>query len=108
MRQFNLKNYDIEGLDGKREKVTVPYNVRDTLVNILFNPELRLGAKDLLSRDDLSRKILGCQEDTVLLEESEYQQILNAVNSIKGYGKSDIEFVKRVLECPQVQVETKE
>lgn len=107
MRKINLENYHFDGIDEKGKPKKFPYDVRGNLIAVLFQRQLNLNAMELLERDDLARKIRDCKDREILLEDSEYEKIKQAVNAFKGYGQHDVEFVRRVLECPQVEVEEK-
>lgn len=113
MRKLDLSNYEIDGLVDKkdekdgiidREPGRVPYDVRKSIIFIMFSPDQRLNALELLSRDKLANKINDCQEDFVLLEQAEYEKIKNAANIVQGYSQNDIELVKRIIDCPEVEV----
>lgn len=107
MRKINLENYLIEGFDEKGKTRKFPYNVKESLVSILFHRNLNLNAMDLLDRDDLARKIRDCKNKEILFEESEFEKIKQSINSFTGYGRNDIEFVNRILKCPKIEVEEK-
>lgn len=79
------------------------YNVRDSLIEILFNPELGLTAKLLLERDDLARKIKDSPGDEILLEDAEYDKVKAAVEALHGLNHNDVQFVKRILEAMPLQ-----
>lgn len=103
MRKINLENYVIHGTQGS--KVTdIPYQVRDSLVLVLMHPDIKLNAVELLKRDIIGKKILECKEKEILLEESDWLKIKSAVESINGFTQNDVEFVRRVLEAPEVNV----
>lgn len=94
MRKIDLKDYQD---DGKA------YPVKQTITLLLFNPDLRLVARDLISQDALARKIEE-SDSSVLLEETEYQKVKLAVETAKGWQRGDLEFVRRILEAPEVPV----
>jgi hypothetical protein len=94
MRKIDLSGYDVNGQE---------YRVKDTLVQILFHPDLKLGARDLVIQDAIARKIEGSNE-SVLLEETEYQKVKTAVETPRGYQRADMEFVSRVVDAPEVDV----
>jgi hypothetical protein len=110
MRNFDLTDYQItvdvpvtpENPSGSRG---VTYKVRESAVNLLFNPELKLGGLELLKQDALARKILNSEGDAVLLEEEEYRKVRAAIESFRGFTRNDVEFVRRVLECRDVKVQ---
>jgi len=98
---------------GQAQVLVVPdflepeYDVRDSLIEVMFSRDLQLSARELLDRDDLARKIRDCSDGFVLLEEEEWKKLEKAVNTIKGFGKPDVEFVHRILEAEEVKVEEK-
>ncbi len=100
MRKVNLEPYEVDLEPG----TSVPYDVKRSLVNLLFGPHNSLDAEALLSRDDLARKIRAAQE-SVLLEDAEYRILEAAVRGFRGYGEHDVELVRRVLGAPAVEVE---
>jgi hypothetical protein len=107
MRNLGIDNYMVEVTTQEGTK-QVPYDVKKSLIAVLFGPELRLRAQDLLERDKLARKIDECKEDSILLEEAEYGMVKSAVDSVSGFSRDDVEFVKRVFEASQVEVQKKE
>jgi len=90
--------------DGTSKEI--PYNTKDSIIQLMFHPELRLGGLDLLKQNKVAEKILKAGID-VLLEEDEYGQVKRAVESFKGFTQNEVELVKRVLECPEVKVKEK-
>lgn len=85
----------VPAVDDRPAK-TQPYPLQDVLVNILFN-QPHLKARDILRRDDIARKILACEGDTLLLEDAEYEQLAQAVDTVEGFGRNDAELIRRVL-----------
>jgi hypothetical protein len=83
------------------------YDIKDSLIGLLFNRDLQLSARDLLERDPLGRKISDAEGPTLLLENKEFEIIKKAVDTFKGYTRNDIELVKRVYEAKTVEVEKK-
>ena len=105
MRELKIANYEIGAKDPETNKrISAPYEVRESIVEILFHPELRLNATDLLKTNELAKKILGCKKDYVLLEEEEYQRLLDACNKIQGFGRNEVELVQRILDAKEVEV----
>lgn len=104
MRKIDLTPYEFKGTgpDGK-EAIIPAFNVKGSIVNALYHPELRLGARVLLDNDRLAQKIDKC-DGSVLLEESEYEQVKSAFEKITGFERIDVELVRRVLEAPEVSV----
>jgi len=106
-RKINLKVYTVEGFDPKKGVIKVPYDVKKSLDNILLATgeatSQRLGYREALRNATIGQKILSA-EDSVLLPESEFQIILRSVESYKGYGKNEVELLKRIDEAETVDV----
>jgi len=83
------------------------YDVKASAVEVLFHQELDLHAEDLLNREDLGRKIRDAN-GRVILEEVEWVDLRNAVNTAPGLNRNDIPFIKQVNDAPTVEVEAKE
>lgn len=103
MRKIDLINYDVEVPKEGGGKKTIPYQVKDSIQMALYNPELRLDYKSLFENDRVAQKIVSAQ-GSVLLEESEYEKLKHAFEIIKGFGKEDVELVRRILEAPPIEV----
>lgn len=116
MRKLDLTAYEItvntpEGLK------TMPYDMIQSLGVVLFNPQRQLGALELLSAYDLMKNIRAQAENSkqadpnyvyALLEEAEFAQLEDAVKQAKGYNEHDVEFVRRVLNAPKIDIAPKE
>lgn len=107
MKKINLKPYDVKWTDKEGKEQTTPYDVKSSLINILFHPVLKLAGRDLLKAHKLAEKIEECNEDIILLEDHDYMKLKNAAESIKGFTKNDVEFVQRVLEAEDADVQEK-
>lgn len=94
MKKIDLTEYQAE------EK---PYNVKNTMVALLFNPGLKLSARDLIAQDALAKKIEQ-SDGSIILEDAEYQKVKKSVEVITGWQRGDLEFVNRVLEANDVEV----
>jgi len=106
MRKINLMDYEV-GIpqeDGTSKKV--PYKVKESVVGILFHPDLKLSAMGLMEHKKIADKIEAAT-DEILLEDAEHDKIKNAVNKIQGFGRPDIELVNRILEAPIINVTEK-
>jgi len=108
MRQIDLSNYSVRVRDEKGEWFDLPYEVKDSIIEMLFARDLQLKARELLDRDDLARKIRDCADGQIILEEEEYNKILAAANTVKGLGRPDVELIRRILEAKRIQVEEKQ
>jgi hypothetical protein len=99
MRKIPVTDYTVS-IHGQDQT----YPMREALAEVLFHPALAIVALDLLKRDDLARRILGETEDVVLLEEAEYAMVKAAVNKVDTFTRTDVEFVRRVLDAQMVTV----
>lgn len=103
MRKLNLKNYQVEVMGKDGEKRSIPYMVKDALIEIMFQPSLKLRAKSLLEQNTLAKKILEAK-DEILLEEAEYGKILMAIERVEGLTRNEVVLVERILGCPEIKV----
>lgn len=106
-RKLNLENYLVGSFDEEGKEKEIPYDVKGSLISLLFHKELNLSALQLLDMDDLGRRIRDCKDKEIHLEEADYLKIKQAVDSFIGYGERDIELVRRVATAPQVEMEEK-
>jgi tRNA U34 5-methylaminomethyl-2-thiouridine-forming methyltransferase MnmC len=106
MKKLFLSNYEVE-IEFEGKKVKKPFQVKESILEILFHPSLKLTGRELLKQNDLAEKIEKCNEDFILLETEEHNKILRALELTTGLGRNAVEFVKRILEAPDVKVEEK-
>ena len=83
------------------------YDVKASAIEVLFHQELDLRGEALLQRDDLARKIRNANGN-VLLEEVEWIDLKNAINTAPGLNRHDVPFMRLVTNAPIVEVEAKE
>jgi hypothetical protein len=103
MRKIDLTSYDVTVPDRSGNFETLPYDVRGSLADGMYHPDLRLNHKDLFTNDRIAQKILK-SEGSVLLEDSEYERVKSMIETVTGFRKEDVEFVRRVIEAPEVTV----
>ena len=103
MRRLSLEPYGFVVPGTKEEQ---PYDVISSVVALLTHPGRQLGVEGILSVGRIVDKVRNAN-GSVLLEESEYTELLAAVNSFRGYSLGDIELVKRVQDAPTVNVAEK-
>ena len=100
MRKLDLRNYEVTrkviGGDGNLIEITAPYNVKDSVINVLFLPALKLMGVALVRQNILAMKIEQA-EDEVMLEEEEYERVQAAVEAYPAQSRADVEFVDRIL-----------
>ncbi len=106
MRKLNLASYEFSETNEPNAEVH-DYDVRWSMGEVLLARDQGLTARQLLENNDLYRKLRDWPEDTILLEEAEYDALAQSFNSVTGFGKSDVEMVRRVLGAEEVEVEEK-
>jgi hypothetical protein len=104
MRRIELASYKVSET-GAPDAEEHDYDVRWSLGEVLLARDQGLTARQLLENHDLFRKLRDHPQDTILLEEAEYQRLRQAVEQITGYSRFDVEMVRRVLEAPEVEVQ---
>jgi len=111
MRKLIIKDYNVDGMDEQGTIITIPYNVRRSIDNVMLASgpmtSQQLSGSDLLRNARISQKITMCKEGFILLEESEYQIMRQSFESFKGYGRNEVELVRRVYEAEKVEVQEK-
>lgn len=99
MRKIDITDYDFDG---------VTFQMRQSIASVLFNED-RLDGREVIARDLLARKIEETKDDFVLLEESDYKKVVGGLKAtdLKPHGRSVVEFLKRILDAPEVDVKEK-
>jgi len=99
VRKLNLEDYTISIPDKTGVMQFIPYKFKDTLTTILTHPNLGLNGVELLEASELSEKI---EKETteVILDEDEYQLIVDTFKRFRGFSNGDVKMVKRIWECP--------
>jgi hypothetical protein len=111
MREISLKNYTVKirqpNEKGELVSTEHSYEVKESIVAMLFIKGQNLKARETLSREALAKRIEDCEEDTILLEESEWNKFREGIEQLTDISRNDIPFVQRILEAPVVLVEKK-
>ena len=107
MRQVDLSDYSVRVRDEKGEWTNLPYEVKDSMIELLMARELQLTGREILARDDIARKIRDCTDSHVLLEEEEWSKLIVAIDTIRGLGRPDVELIRRITEAQKIEVEEK-
>lgn len=94
---------DILNKDGK--EVSIEYDMRGSLFTILTHPALKLLGAELLENGDIGLRIKKCEDDDILLDDSEYKKLYNATLNGVPLSTNDIELVRRIKDAEQVTVE---
>lgn len=107
MRRLDLTPYMVQipqpdpTIPGAVLKRDVPFDVPGSLVAVLFGKGA--DGRELLRRDAIAKKIESGR-DAVLLEEQEYQTLLQAFRAWETFSRNDVELIRRVEEAPTVDV----
>ena len=105
MRKINTTPYKVNVRTETEEK-EIDYNIKNSIITILFQPALKLSAVELLKQNKLAEKVAS-SGDELLLEEEEYTRLKIALDALEGLSRNDVEFVTRILEASSVEVEAK-
>lgn len=99
MRKIDLERYDIG--NGNT------FDIRTSLVAVLFNEKVE--PRELLKRDALATRIEHADSDTLLLEETDWSKVVGGLQAtdLRPHGRDVVEFVRRVLDAPVVDVQEK-
>ena len=103
MKKIDVREYLVSRSAEDGTIVEIPYNVRESLVGCLFHPELKLGGREIIEIDVIATKIES-SEDHVLLEDAEYQKLLHSFETVRGFGKAEVELVRRVFDAKDIEV----
>ena len=102
MKKIDIRPHTVTVVRTDGTKEEVPYQIKESLVEILFNRELKLNGVGVIKQNQLAEKILASGLDELLLEDEEYERITRALSLVEGLGKNDVEFAKRVINATQV------
>lgn len=103
-----MKKIDVTDYIVKAGLQELPYKMRDSLVDVLTNRQLKLNGAELLRRNALCMKILDCDKDFFLMEEADYMKLKSSAETLEGFGREDMEFVRRIFEAEDVSVVAQE
>lgn len=103
-RKVSLAEYMVKLKDGK----DIPYNVRESLAELLCHPGRRLNGSKLLKQNLLAERILTEPGQEVLLTEEEYASLKEAAETFEGFTRTEVELVRRVMDAAEVEVQEKE
>ena len=106
MRKLDLKQYTVEIREGDGTLKEIPYNFKDSIIQLMFHPNLRLSGKTLLETNIIAEKLLKADKE-ILLEEEEYNKIKSAVDGFEGFSRNEVKLVERINNCPQIDIKEK-
>ena len=107
MKKINMSPYTVSVRQPDGTMKDINYGIKESMVEILYNPALKLNSINLLKQETLAKKIADCAGDELLLEEEEYSRLKTALGVIEGLGKNDITMVHRIVDAEDVVVEVK-
>jgi len=111
MRKLKIGNYNVKIRvpdrmnPGQMIEGEHPFHVKDSILNLMFNPELRLSGAEVVKQNILAVKIESCSEDEIMLEDEEYLRIKKAFDTFKGFNRNDVEMLERIDTAEVVEVE---
>lgn len=103
-RKIDLSPYTLDAKNPETGENAV-YEVRRTLLMLLFHPDLKLNAIQVLEQNELAEKIRKEETDTLLVSPEDYGKMWAAVQAGKGYSENDVRFIKRIKDAPEVTVD---
>lgn len=106
MRKIAMEEYVIVVPGENGEKKTDKYDMKESLGICLLHPTLQLTGRELLLRRKILDKIEQSDE-TLVLEEAEYEKLRSAFEQIQGFSRNDMEMVDRVLNAKKIEVKEK-
>ena len=101
MRRLDLKNYTISIKDQQGVIGLLPYQFKDTLIVVLTHPSLGLNGLELLDIYVIVEKIEKADIE-VILTDDDYHKITDIFKRFRGFSKNDVQFVKRIFNCPSI------
>ena len=107
-KKIDLSQYASNVVDPSTEGGFAMFDIRTSLVNVLFHQKLNLGAVEVLERDELRRAIINEETDTLLVSPDDWQKLCGGVKAVDGFGQNDVEFIRRVLKADEVEVDEHE
>ena len=102
MKKIDIRPYQVTVVRTNGAKEEVPYEIKESLIEILFNRELKLNGMGVLKQNLLAEKILAAGPDELIVEDEEHDRILQALTAIQGLTRNDVEFAKRVINAEKV------
>ena len=103
MKKLDLRAYLVKVKRTSGEIEEVPYQMKESLIEILFNPSLKLNGVKVLKQNALAMKI-EASGDELLLEDEEHERVLHALSLVEGIGRNEVEFARRIIEAESVTV----
>ena len=101
MRKLGLSNYVFNMPDQKGILQFMTYDFKKSLEGMLPHQNLGLNGPDLMRAMEVVGKVQKAK-DEILLNDDDYELIINTLKKFRGFTKNDHEFLKRIYDCPTV------
>lgn len=119
MHKLQISDYNVKmkvrSEDGSVSDKEFPFKVLDSISMIIFHPELKLSGKELLASGKLAEKLEDEKNHKkegesvfILLTAQEFGMVKRAFETAKGFGRNEIELIRRIEECEEVEVAVEE
>lgn len=105
MKKIDLSKYQAIVHNGKIEE-SISFDVKKSIVELLFIPQLKLNGSALLQQNSLAEKIQNVKEEFIVLEEEEYSRVKKSFDLYEGFDKNAVELVRRVLNAETIDPQT--
>jgi hypothetical protein len=79
----------------------ITYDFHKSLEGILPHPNLGLNGPELIRAMEVVEKVQKAK-DEILLNDNDYELIVNTLKKFRGFTKNDHVFLKRIYDCPSV------
>ena len=90
-----------QGIDeGGKE---LPIDCKQSLVNILFHPDLKLEPSEMFDAKDIADKVRSTDQ-YVVLDNKEMSHVRKAYRCIRGFPEMYIEFLRRIRDAEQIEL----
>lgn len=104
MRKLDISDYTMRLRNESGDLEDHPYDVKDSLIELLFGRDLQLTGVQLIERDKTAQKIAASPDGHVLLEDAEWAMLSVATEVVRGLGRNDVELIKRIVSAEEVEV----
>ena len=78
--------------------------MKDSLISLMFIPDLKLNGLELLKQNALALKIEACNEEFILLEDAEWERLYEAQKLFAGFSRDDLGLVERITNAELVDI----
>lgn len=98
-----MKPFTVKVRDSNGKEQDVKYGLKESLVEVLFQPALKLNMYSVLKQEEIAKMIID-SGDELLLEDADYNAVKNALEKIEGLGRKDVEMVRRIKDAEQIKI----